>query len=148
MAEDEKKQNHSKTLSVLLYFAHLLPLAYNSEGILESIFLPEDHTKGWKNPPNFHADFPLNGWNDHIIQPARDAVLDYYRVRTPYPTSAVLALIPIQYRTLFILRISATHIHPTSRSTCASIIYPSPSFLWLHTFDRFPINTFHAILVE
>jgi len=41
-------------------------------------------------------------------------------------------------QTLFILCISATQTHPTSRSTCASIIYPSPSFLWLHIFDKFP----------
>jgi len=86
MAEDWKKRNHSKTLSVLLYIAHLLPLVCKSEEILEYIFLPEDLTEGWKYPPNFHADFTLTGWNDHIIQPARDAVLDYYKVRTLYPT--------------------------------------------------------------
>ena len=96
MAKDRKKRNHSKNLSVLLYIAHLLTVACNSEEILEYIFLPEDRTEGWKDPVNFHANFTLNGWNDHIVQPARDAVLDYYKVRTPYPTCAVLALIPIQ----------------------------------------------------
>jgi len=54
----------------------------------------------------------------------------------------------IYNQTLFILWISATQTHPTSRSTCASIIYPSPSFLWLHTFNRFPIDVFRAILIE
>ena len=29
---------------------------------------------------NFHAKYILNGWNDSIIQPARDAVLDYCKV--------------------------------------------------------------------
>ena len=103
MAEDEKKRNHSETLSVLLYIAHVLPLACNSEEILKSIFLPEDRTKGWKNPPNFHAKFPLNGWNDHIIQPTQAAVLDYYKVRTLYPTYAVLALTPIQSKLIYSL---------------------------------------------
>ena len=45
---------------------------------------------------SFHADFTLDGWNDHIIQPARDAVLNYYKVRTPCLIYAVLTLIPIQ----------------------------------------------------
>jgi len=85
MAKDEEKRNHSKTLSVLLYITHLLPLACKSEEILEYIFLPEDLTRGWEDPRNFHADFTLSGWNDHIIQPARDAVLDYYKVRTRIP---------------------------------------------------------------
>jgi len=96
MAEDEKKQNHSKTLLVLIYIAHLLPLACTSKHILRCIFLPDDLTKSWEFPWNFHANFTLNGWNDHIIQPARDAVLGYYKVRTPYPAYAVLALIYMQ----------------------------------------------------
>jgi len=103
MTEDWKERNHSKKLSVLLYITHVLPLACKSEEILKYIFLPEDRTEGWEDPPNFHANFPLNGWNNHIIQPARDAVLDYYKVRTLYLTYTVLALIRIQYRTLFIL---------------------------------------------
>jgi len=103
MADDWTKRHYSEILSVLLYIAHVLPLACKSEEILKYIFLPEDRTEGWEDPPNFHANFPLNGWNNHIIQPARDAVLDYYKVRTLYPTSTVLALIRIQYRTFFIL---------------------------------------------
>ena len=30
---------------------------------------------------NFHGYWNLDGWNDEIIQLARDAVLEYYRVR-------------------------------------------------------------------
>jgi len=92
MANDENKREHSENLSVLLYIAHLLPFACMSNYILGYIFLPEDLTKSWGNLRKFHANFPLNGWNDHIVQPARDAVLDYYKVRTPYLTCAVLAL--------------------------------------------------------
>jgi len=103
MAEDQKKKAHSRNLLVLLYIAHLLPLACNSDKIMGYIFHTEDRSIRWHGPRNFHAVFTLNGWNDHIIQPARDAVLDYYKVRTLYPTYAVLALIPIQYRPLFVL---------------------------------------------
>jgi len=57
-----------------------------------------DRTCQWENvnPKSFHEKYPLDGWDDHIIQPARDAVLDYYKVRTLYPTYAVIALIPNQ----------------------------------------------------
>jgi len=103
MAEDEEKRNHSKTLSVFLYITHVLPLACKSDEIVGHIFHTEDRSSRWHASRNFHASFTLDGWNDHIIQPARDAVLDYHKVRTPYPAYAVLALIPIQYRTLFIL---------------------------------------------
>jgi len=103
MADDEKKRNHSKTLSFLLCIAHLLPLACKSDVIVGYIFRKEDRRRRWRGPKNFHSQLPFNGWNDHIIQPARDAVLAYYKVCTPYPTYAVLALILIQYRSLFIL---------------------------------------------
>jgi len=103
MADDEKKRNHSRSMSFLLYIAHLLPLACKSEEILECIFFPEDRGFCWYGPRNFHANFTLNGWNDHIIQPARDAVLDYYKVRTPYPTYAILALTPIQSNLIYSL---------------------------------------------
>ena len=96
MADDEKKRDHSKKLSVLLYIAHLLPLACKSDKIMGYIFHTEDYSRRRHGPKNFHANITLNGWNDHIIQPARDAVLDYYKVRTLYPTYAVLVLIPNQ----------------------------------------------------
>ena len=96
-------RNHSKTLSVLLYIAHLLPLAWISEDILKDILLPEDRTEGWKGPVNFHATFTLNGWNDHIIQPARDAVLDYYKVCTLYRAYTVLALISMRSNIIYSL---------------------------------------------
>jgi len=96
MAEDRKKKAHSENLSVLLYIAHLLPLAWMSEDILYFIFSPEC-TEDWRPPRNFHAEYTLNGWNDHIIQPARDAVLDYYKVHTrPISLHTVLALKLIQ----------------------------------------------------
>jgi len=103
MASDLQKQRHFKKLLILLYIAHLLPLACKSDAIMGNIFRKEDPSSPWYGPRNFHANFTLDRWNDYIIQPARDAVLDYYKVRTPYPTYTVLALIPIQYQPLFIL---------------------------------------------
>lgn len=82
-ANNMTKTLHSNTLSALLCIAHVLPLACESDEVLELIFLPEDCDTHEKFPPNFHAHFTLNGWNNHIIQPARDAVLDYYKVCTP-----------------------------------------------------------------
>ena len=102
MTEDKKKQNHSENLSVFLYIAHLLPLAYKSEKIMGYIFNMEGHNRRWHGRQNFHANFTLNGWNDRIIQPARDAVLDYYKVRTPRLTYALLVLTALN-GTLFIL---------------------------------------------
>jgi len=96
IAEDTKKRNHSKTLLVLLYIAHLLPLACMSEHILESIFSPE-YTESGRRLRNFHVDFTLDEWNDDIIQPARDTVLDYYKVHMrPLSLPTVLTLKPIQ----------------------------------------------------
>jgi len=102
-AENWEKRTHSVNLSVLLYVAHLLPLARKSDEIVGYIFHTEDRSRRWHGPKNFHANFTLNGWNDHIIQPARDAVLDYYKVRTLYPTYAVLALTPIQSNFIYSL---------------------------------------------
>ena len=64
--------------------------------MMQYIFLPSDP---WGNPWNFHADWTLDGWNDHIIQPARDAVLDYYKVSVPRSLPILLVL---------------KHIHPNS----------------------------------
>ena len=45
------------------------------------IFPSEDRAMIDSFPPeDFHARWALGGWNDHIIQPALDAALDYYRV--------------------------------------------------------------------
>jgi len=95
MAGYWKRQTHSNNLSVLLYIAHVLPLACKSDVLMRYIFHAGD-------PRNFHADFILNRWNDHIIQPARDAVLDYYKVRTLYPPMQCLRL-HLYNQTLFIL---------------------------------------------
>jgi len=47
---------------------------------MRRIFISEDSATLKGRPLNFHAKWTLDGWNDHIIQPARDAVLDYYKV--------------------------------------------------------------------
>jgi len=103
MADDEKKRNHSKNLLFLLYIAHLLPLACESEEIMGFIYYCKDRSRRWYGRENFHATFTLAGWNDHIIQPARDAVLDYYKVRTLYPAYTVLALISMQSNIIYSL---------------------------------------------
>jgi len=77
-AEEDRKQEHSNILSALLCITHVLPLACKSEGITSLIF-----SRNGTQKHNFHARWTWDGWNDHIIQPARDAVLGYYRVRIP-----------------------------------------------------------------
>jgi len=103
MSGDWDRRSHSLILLALLYIAHVLPLACKSDKIIGYIFHTEDCTLHWHDPKNFHTNFTLNGWNDHVIQPARDAVLDYYKVRTPYPTYSVLALTPIQSNIIYYL---------------------------------------------
>jgi len=61
----------------MVYIAHVLPLTCDSKEIREFIFISRYRR-------NFHGKWPLNGWNDDIIQPARDAVLEYYKVRVHY----------------------------------------------------------------
>ena len=72
-SDDGVKKKHTETLSYMVYVAHVLPLACDSKAVRKSIFIPRS---SW----NFHGKWPLNGWNDDIIQPARDAVLEYYKV--------------------------------------------------------------------
>jgi len=81
----------------------VLPLACKSDKILDYIFRPKDCSRRRYRPKNFHADFTVDGCNDHIIQPARDAVLDYYKVRTLYPAYTVLALISMQSNIIYSL---------------------------------------------
>jgi len=81
-ADNLEKEIHSMGLSALLCITHVLPLACKYDIIFEHIFLSEDSSTVWKRQRNFHAKWTLDGWNDHIIQPARDAVLDYYKVCT------------------------------------------------------------------
>jgi len=96
MADDEKKRNHSKKLSLLLYLPHVLPRACKHKIIRRYIFHPEasNGRRAW----NFHADITLDG-----IQPALDAVLDYYKVRTTCLINVVLALIPIHSNLIYFL---------------------------------------------
>ena len=70
-SDDDVKEEHSEILSYMAYVAHVLPLACGSKEIEGEIFHPT-----W----NFHRKWPLNGWNNDILQPARDAVLEYYQV--------------------------------------------------------------------
>ena len=85
MADDLRKMEHSNTISVLLCIAHALPLACMSKGMLKFIY-----DKSFEHIPNFHEKWTLDGWNDDIIQPARDAVLSYYKVCGPISSSTVL----------------------------------------------------------
>jgi len=121
-ADDLRKEWHSETISALLCIAHALPLACKSGNILDSILL--DHYWGSGYAYNFHERWPLDGWNDNVIQPARDAVLNYYKVHISLYPFTVLALNPFN-QTIFILCSSAMQNHPKSKNTCVAIIYPS-----------------------
>jgi len=75
-SDDEDKEIHSQTISNIAYVAHVLPLACGSEDVRHQIF-----NLSFSPKENFHRKWHLNGWNDDIIGPARDAVLEYYKVR-------------------------------------------------------------------
>jgi len=70
-ADDQKKKAHFDSLVVLRCIAHVLPLLSKDVYVLRLSF-----------GRDFHRTCNLDGWNDHIIQPARDAILDYYKVYT------------------------------------------------------------------
>ena len=53
----------------------MLPLACESKKVLNHISPGSRGSRRY-----FHEGWRLDGWNDHIIQPARDAVLEYYKV--------------------------------------------------------------------
>jgi len=74
-SDDEDKEIHSRTLSKIAYLAHVLPLACSSKRYLRGILRGSTYENG------FHGKWHLNGWNDDIIGPARDAVLEYHKVR-------------------------------------------------------------------
>jgi len=76
-ASEWTKEEYSETLLALGYFTHVLPLSCKDAIILR-----------WISHQRFHQSWILDGWNDHIIQPARDAVLDYYKVR-PHNFSSI-----------------------------------------------------------
>jgi len=84
-SRDESTKSHfSDILSSLVCIAHILPLACRSEKVLKKIF--DSNCKYPHLEETFHGEWPLNGWCDHIIQPAQDAVLEYYKVRTTIST--------------------------------------------------------------
>jgi len=136
MAKDWQKRNHSKKLSVLLYIAHLLPLSWMSEGILKCIFRPE-WTEGWPPPRNFHADFTLDGWNNSIIQPARDAALDYYKV--PMRPITLYTVLTLKLDQPNFICFSALRRAIQSQRVLAHQQSILVSCVWLYPFARFSI---------
>jgi len=123
-ADDLSKEGHYDAICAFLCIAHALPLvACKSERIMKSIFFY--HHWGLGFAFSFHAMCPLDGWNDNVIQPARDAVLNYCKVHAQMFPPTVLALKPIQPNSVFILCSSSMQNHLTSKNTCVSIIYPN-----------------------
>lgn len=106
----------SNILSTLLCIAHVLPLACRSEEVLTEIFNPNSRYS--HREQNFHEQWILNGWCDPIIQPARDAVLEYYKVSMYH----LLLVIKLRQRDYLF---SVTQIHRTLKTTCASVICDS-----------------------
>lgn len=78
-AEDERKKDHLP----IRVITHVLPLARKSDIILGRIRFLEDRVRSG----NFHKVYKTGGWDDHNIQPAREAILDYYKVCTPIVSS-------------------------------------------------------------
>ena len=68
-AQDWEKKAHSHSLVALRCITHVLPLSCEDEMTLRLI-----------SGKKFHQRWNLDEWNDHIIQPARDAVVSYYQV--------------------------------------------------------------------
>jgi len=79
--DEDAQQKYSEVLSALLCIAHVLPLVQKSSKLLQKIFRFDDGSS-YEPDDSFHTQWTLDGWNDHIIQPARDAVLEYYKVRS------------------------------------------------------------------
>jgi len=70
-ADRQGKAAHSYSLVAMCCITHVLPLSCKDIEILQLISFR-----------GFHRTWKLDGWNDYIIQPARDAVLNYYKVCT------------------------------------------------------------------
>jgi len=109
-AKDLSKTRHSEAISILLYTAHALPLACKSKRLLKSIC--HDNYRGFGCEGSFHQRWPLDGWNDNVIQPARDAVLNYFKVHVSIYPSTVLALNPFN-QTLFIYSLLQRYAEPS-----------------------------------
>jgi len=77
-ASDLRKRDHSWTLLDLLRITHSLPLVCKSDDIIRHS--PEDPAGFGKWVQDLRVEQALGGWNDHIAQPARDAILYYYKV--------------------------------------------------------------------
>jgi len=76
---------------------------------MKSIFL--DHHWGLECACSFHERWPLDGWNDDVIQPARDAVLNYYKVRAQIFPPTMLVLNPFN-QTRFICSLLQRYAEP------------------------------------
>ena len=133
---DEVKQKHSDILSAMLGIAHVLPLACKSEIIVKDILMPGHLAQEDEVLRSFHGRWTLGGWDDHIIQTARDAVLEYYKVRTcsQRQTLTSVELMPIQPTSVT----SVMRSHRTMKNTYASITYPRAEFL------LYPFRTTYA----
>jgi len=79
--DEDTKRKYSEVLSALLCIAHVLPLAQKAWRLRREIFYFSNGSS-YEPDNSFHTRWTLDGWNDHIIQPARDAVLEYYKVRS------------------------------------------------------------------
>lgn len=109
-ADDLKKRTHFNSLLTLRCITHVLPLLRKDEIILLLI-----------SYKSFHGTWKLDGWNDHIIQPARDVVLDYYKVCTHNISSVHPSRLKPMQSISF--SFSATQSHLTLKNTCVAIIY-------------------------
>jgi len=75
-----RKQRHSDALTVLLCIVHALPRASRCQNLLNQIYNPHDILPTRWMSWNFHRYWTVSGRNDDIIQSARDAVFQYYKV--------------------------------------------------------------------
>jgi len=128
-ADDCKKKAHSEALLALRCITHTLPLACRSKLIL--------HFAPYKR---FLDTWNLDGWNDHSLKPARDAILDYYQVCLMYECSHSNPF----YQTLSIT--SAMQSHPMSKRSCALVTLALP--LRYHIFGTFTVDVFHNVLIQ
>jgi len=110
-----RKQGHSEALAVLLCIVHALPRACSSRPLLYQIFNPGGHLPCHWMSWNFHHYWTLNGWNDDIIQSARDAVLQYYKVHFFFKKNGDLSFADTIS--------SAVQIDQTSKAICTSTTY-------------------------
>jgi len=107
------------------------------------IFNFDNYQLGLEIPRTFHAEWLLDGWNDHVIQPARDAVLSYYKVCV---SIAVLFRQNSHSNTLnAIFFFSDTRSHLVLKNICASITYVSST---LQTNCNYPKRRWRIMYIQ